>query len=715
MTDSIARDRDARLSFLGITESSRTDLRAAWAIVRPNLPKLIDGFYTHITQNPALVAILNKGPGIDILKKKQAEHWEILFSGSFDGDFFARAKRIGDAHALIELDPRYYISGYTYFLQRVQDYLIKGKRKPDEVVRQLNAVTSAIMLDMDLAISAYNTKGEVEKVKHQTLAVVEMLEREIQMTVEDVAAQAAHMSEMSRSLREAAEALADAVVVVRDASTDASENVNAVAAATEELNASSAEIARQVNGSVDITATASAQAREAQGMVEGLSTAAQKISGVVDLINTIAAQTKLLALNATIEAARAGDAGKGFAVVANEVKSLANQTERAVKEVNDQVGGVRSATASASGAITSIARKIGEVDDMSGSIAAAIDEQNAATAEIGRAAGQASGATGNAATSIAEISDQVQRSELAANKVDDLAELVSKSVLDMRRRLVIVVRNSFAGNRRAEERLPAVEGVRLHLGGKTFDAYIADISRRGCMLLLGDPKLEAPKAEQGSMIMKEGLEIALGIMGITQTGIHCRFLRMDDTRDARVRKIMNEGKAQNDRYAELCQDAAGKAAAALQGAADQGRIPFKDLFDAEYEPIHGTDPLQFTTKYLALTDVLFPPIQDGVLARDSVIRLVAATDRNGYIPTHNAQYSKPQRPGDREWNLANCRNRRIFDDRAGLVAATNQLPVIIQTYPRMVDSTTMELLKEVDCPIRLGDRLWGNMRLAFKP
>ena len=61
-------------------------------------------------------------------------------------------------------------------------------------------------------------------------------------------------------------------------------------------------------------------------LIHGLSSAAEKIGTIIQLIQAIASQTNLLALNATIEAARAGDAGKGFAIVASEVKNLASQT-----------------------------------------------------------------------------------------------------------------------------------------------------------------------------------------------------------------------------------------------------------------------------------------------------------------------------------------------------------------------------------------------------
>ena len=57
-----------------------------------------------------------------------------------------------------------------------------------------------------------------------------------------------------------------------------------------------------------------------------------------------------------------------------------------------------------------------------------------------------------------------------------------------------------------------------------------------------------------------------------------------------------------------------------------------------------------------------------MLASDPRMVFCAAIDRNGYLPVHDLSYSKPQRPGDVLWNTANSRNRRIFDDRAGLAS-----------------------------------------------
>ena len=128
------------------------------------------------------------------------------------------------------------------------------------------------------------------------------------------------------------------------ASDEASASVNAVAAATEELASSVAEIGRQVTHSSQVADDAVVKAGQTTEMVSSLTSAAEKIGDVLRLIGAIASQTNLLALNATIEAARAGEAGRGFAVVASEVKELASQTAKATEEIAGQVTAIQAAT-----------------------------------------------------------------------------------------------------------------------------------------------------------------------------------------------------------------------------------------------------------------------------------------------------------------------------------------------------------------------------------
>jgi len=151
--------------------------------------------------------------------------------------------------------------------------------------------------------------------------------------------------------------------------------------------------------------------------VGSLSSASDRISEVIHLINDIAEQTNLLALNATIEAARAGDAGKGFAVVASEVKSLANQTAKATQEIEEQVNAMQDATRGTVEAVGSIHKTINQVSEISGMIAAAVVEQEASTGEIGRSVQNASQGTSNLGQNVGRVQEMAHKSAGAAKVV----------------------------------------------------------------------------------------------------------------------------------------------------------------------------------------------------------------------------------------------------------------------------------------------------------
>ncbi len=213
---------------------------------------------------------------------------------------------------------------------------------------------------------------------------------------------------------------------VAKAAENTTSSVQAVAAAAEELSASIDEIARQVSESSQVAGQAVDQAHAANQTVLGLSTAAQRISEVVTLINDIASQTNLLALNATIEAARAGEAGKGFAVVANEVKNLANQTGKATEEITQQVQGVQQATDEAVRAIQSIMEIIQRISEISGAIASAVEEQGAATREIARNAEQAANAADGMSATVDQVHVVAERTKEAAGGIQGISSGLSK-------------------------------------------------------------------------------------------------------------------------------------------------------------------------------------------------------------------------------------------------------------------------------------------------
>ena len=167
-------------------------------------------------------------------------------------------------------------------------------------------------------------------------------------------------------------------------------------------------------------------------------------------------------------------------------------------------------------------------------------------------------------------------------------------------------------------------------------------------------------------------------------------------------------------WIETAIEVADRISASFEAAIAARQTTLDDLFDRRYQPIAGSDPEQVMTAFTALTDRLLPPIIEPVAASDGRIGFCAAVDENGYLPTHNAKFSQAQRAGDPVWNTANCRNRRIFNDRVGLAAGGSTAPFLVQTYRRDMGGGNFVVMKDISAPITVGGRHWGGLRLAVK-
>ncbi len=161
------------------------------------------------------------------------------------------------------------------------------------------------------------------------------------------------------------------------------------------------------------------------------------------------------------------------------------------------------------------------------------------------------------------------------------------------------------------------------------------------------------------------------------------------------------------------QEASAKISTLFERAVASGALRIDDLFDQDYRPIAGSDPVQHLTRVTNFTDSALPDIQEPLLSLDERVTFAAAVDRNGYLPTHNRVFSHPQ-GDDPIWNTAHCRNRRIFNDRTGLAAARNTRPFLLQTYRRDMGGGTFALMKDVSAPITVRGRHWGALRLAYR-
>ncbi|QGZ64763.1 methyl-accepting chemotaxis protein [Paraburkholderia acidisoli] len=211
---------------------------------------------------------------------------------------------------------------------------------------------------------------------------------------------------MVGGVRSSADRIASASSEIAAGNLDLSSRTEEQAASLEETAASMTQLTETVRQNADNAREASTLATRASGMAEagneavhGMVEAIQRISGSSDQISEITAviegiafQTNILALNAAVEAARAGDQGRGFAVVANEVRSLAQRSATAAREIKELIGssvetirsGAQQAHA-AGGTMADVKLAIRQVADIVGEIAAASNEQSRGIEQVNQA------------------------------------------------------------------------------------------------------------------------------------------------------------------------------------------------------------------------------------------------------------------------------------------------------------------------------------------
>ena len=692
--------------------AQRAALPAVAATVEGGIDDILKRFYDAVADDPALSKILSGSKGSSHLAQAQKTHWRRLLSGEIDTALRESGKRIGAAHVRVGLGPEAYIASYEWLTEAFLERLLA--RHP-AAVAPVTALVRAVFIDMAFALSAFLDINEGESRAQEAQALAETVEKEMDHINRAVQQRAGDLAKVVAELTSAIGNVTTGVELVERGAESSSGAVASVASATEEMLASSREVGRQAESTTDIVAKAMTRADEAGRLIERLSQETARVAKAVELIEGIAQQTNRLALNATIEAARAGEAGKGFAVVASEVKMLSQRTADATKEIASVVAGIDEATRLTVLAMREIGGSVRDIDGVAEQVSHNAEAQIQSIDEVAKSAQAAAGGVGDLKRSIELINAGSATAGTINDKVrvhtDEMVELVEH----LERRLRVTLKGFASLDRRKAPRTPARLDLTIEHQGGSVRARTIDLSAGGCLVPLAGSTL-SPGTRVRLRFADLG-EIPARVAGPHPLGLRFEFDAWKDPSSpiaARVAERIEAIRRTEAYVHEALTATAGRIAVDLEAAIDRGRTTLDGLFDDRYVRIDGSDPVQVRTPVLPLLEEMLPTSLNGMLAVDPDVVFCVAIDRNGWIPVHNPQYSKPQ-GSDPVWNAANCRNRRIFDDRTAIAAARNTAQkIFVQTYERDMGGGRKVLMKDVSTPLEIKGRHWGALRIGMQ-
>lgn len=419
------------------------------------------------------------------------------------------------------------------------------------------------------------------------------------------------------------------------------------------------------------------------------------------LIKTLSGQISEVGKDAALARGAIEDTQK----VASHQITARVELETQLADVQGSQQAIQTATLESLEAVSRARQVVSDVAHEVGDLGTVLREVSEAASEITQIALQTRLVAFNALVEAKRAGEAGRGFGVVADAVRDLASRVEVSSKTIMRTLTLLDQRieTFSKDIRLDPRGGEPRGI--HLAFAHVDAGVqkiqtaAEASQQTVLQVADRTRRLGEEMAQAMTLLGTALQHSEGFLSLSEQMI-------EGLADCGV-------ETEDSEFIRAAQQTAAEISAAFERALEEGLISQQDLFDERYTEIPGTNPQQHLSRFAALTDRILPPIQEPVLQLDKRVVFCIAADRNGYIATHNTAYCQRQR-GDLQWDTANSRYRRIFNDRTGLASARNTRPFLLQTYRRDMGGGQYVLMKEASAPIRVAGQHWGGLRLAYR-
>lgn len=169
----------------------------------------------------------------------------------------------------------------------------------------------------------------------------------------------------------------------------------------------------------------------------------------------------------------------------------------------------------------------------------------------------------------------------------------------------------------------------------------------------------------------------------------------------------------NSRFIDLAMAGAEEVRGLVEWALEAGELHPTALFDTDYREISGTTPPQYLNRFVDFADRHVRPLLDRRTADHAAIVGCCLVDIGGFLPTHITPRSRPQRPGEPEWNVEHSRNRQIFMDGQTRSALDGDEDFYLYTYRQDFGDGRFRALRSVLVPLEFRGRRWGLYELGY--